>query len=227
MVSSKFLRLPTRGALGNGLRVVAGAVLATGGSLTVVTRNKRIQLQPEHDGTTTVVSVKPVKFPVGTRIEIIFGPALPFARTLRTGPRCADIFRYGKNYTGKTSPFWYDVPHFHELLSASDTLWCANCCRTRRLHWCQGWRNLPTLNLQRTLCKDVTRQQAAHLLEMARLHAKPVRPERLGAVGAERFSRLRLCRDTRHCRFGAVDELQAEIPFVVEAWAHQAPHAAI
>src|SRR5262249_12937873 len=31
--SSKLVRLPTRGALGNGLRVVAGAVLASGGSL--------------------------------------------------------------------------------------------------------------------------------------------------------------------------------------------------
>jgi hypothetical protein len=33
MVSTKLLRLPTRGALGNGLRVVTGAVLASGGSL--------------------------------------------------------------------------------------------------------------------------------------------------------------------------------------------------
>src|SRR5258706_499741 len=41
MVSSKQLRLPTRGALGNGLRVVAGAVLASDGSLTVTTRNRR------------------------------------------------------------------------------------------------------------------------------------------------------------------------------------------
>ncbi len=38
MVSTKLLRLPSRGALGNGLRVVAGAVLASNGSLTVVTR---------------------------------------------------------------------------------------------------------------------------------------------------------------------------------------------
>jgi hypothetical protein len=37
MVSTKLLRLPTRGALGNGLRVVAGAVLASQGSLTVIT----------------------------------------------------------------------------------------------------------------------------------------------------------------------------------------------
>jgi hypothetical protein len=77
MISTKLLRLPTRGALGNGLRVVAGAVLASGGSLTVTTRNRRIVLRPERDGTTTVVSAKPAKFPVGTRIEISFGPSLP------------------------------------------------------------------------------------------------------------------------------------------------------
>ena len=56
MISTKLLRRPTRGALGNGLRVVAGAVLASGGSLTVITHNRRIQLRPGHDGTTTVIS---------------------------------------------------------------------------------------------------------------------------------------------------------------------------
>ena len=40
MVSTKLLRLPTRGALGNGLRVVAGAVLASDGFLVVTTRNR-------------------------------------------------------------------------------------------------------------------------------------------------------------------------------------------
>jgi len=35
MVSTKLLRLPTRGAIGNGLRVVAGAVLASSGTLVV------------------------------------------------------------------------------------------------------------------------------------------------------------------------------------------------
>jgi hypothetical protein len=38
MISTKLLRLPTRGALGNGLRVVAGSVLASNGSLVVTTR---------------------------------------------------------------------------------------------------------------------------------------------------------------------------------------------
>jgi hypothetical protein len=49
MVSTKYIRRPTRGALGNGLRVVAGAVLASAGTLTVTTRGRRIQLRPSRD----------------------------------------------------------------------------------------------------------------------------------------------------------------------------------
>jgi signal transduction histidine kinase len=73
MVSSKLLRLPGRGALGNGLRVVAGAVIASQGSLVVETRNRRLELRPERDGTTTVLSTETVDHPVGTRIEIRLG----------------------------------------------------------------------------------------------------------------------------------------------------------
>jgi hypothetical protein len=61
LISTKLLRLPTRGALGNGLRVVAGSVLASGGSLVVSTRDRRIVLRPERDGSTTVVSAKAVR----------------------------------------------------------------------------------------------------------------------------------------------------------------------
>ena len=58
MRSSKLLRLPQRGALGNGLRVVAGAVLASEGSLAVITCNRRIVLRPQTDGSTAVVEVR-------------------------------------------------------------------------------------------------------------------------------------------------------------------------
>ena len=80
MMSSKYLRQPTRGAVGNGLRVVAGAVLASGGTLTVITRNRRLTLCPERGGSTTVVKVEKVKRPVGTRVEIGFGSDLPVRR---------------------------------------------------------------------------------------------------------------------------------------------------
>ena len=47
-VSSKIKRLPTRGMLGNGLRVVMGAVAALGGTISVTTRGCRYDLRYEH-----------------------------------------------------------------------------------------------------------------------------------------------------------------------------------
>ena len=76
MVSSKLWRLPTRGAMGNGLRVVAGAVTASDGRLEVWTRNRRLILTPQQDGGTAVQAFE-IDFPVGTRIEITFGSPLP------------------------------------------------------------------------------------------------------------------------------------------------------
>jgi hypothetical protein len=119
LVSTKLLRLPMRGALGNGLRVVAGAVLASDGSLAVITRDRRIELRPERDGTTTVVRTTKVKFPIGTRIEISFGPALPSDQGALSWARFACHLQQGTTYGGRSSPWWYDLSQFQELLSAS------------------------------------------------------------------------------------------------------------
>ena len=164
MVSSKLLRLPTRGALGNGLRVVAGAVLASEGRLIVTTRNRRIELRPEHDGTTTVVSVKPVKFPVGTRIEIVFGPALPCdENTLDWAETARQLARTAKTYTGKILAVLVRRPAFPRTafrqprhLPVRELI--------AELDGCTGGKAgeiVAAAGLQRTLCKDVTRQQAA------------------------------------------------------------------
>jgi hypothetical protein len=54
LASTKMLRRPMRGALGNGLRVATGAVLASGGKLTVITNGVKLELKPQRDGITTV-----------------------------------------------------------------------------------------------------------------------------------------------------------------------------
>ena len=77
LTSSKMLRLPTRGALGNGLRVAAGAVLASGGKLAVETRGARVTLKPRHQDGTTASTARAIKERAGTRIEISFGASLP------------------------------------------------------------------------------------------------------------------------------------------------------
>src|SRR5262249_54777550 len=102
LVSTKLLRLPTRGALGNGLRVVAGAVLASDGTLTVITCNRRVELQPKHDGTTKVIRATKVDFPIGTRIEIALGPALPDHQGEALNWARACRLAQGKTYAGKS-----------------------------------------------------------------------------------------------------------------------------
>jgi hypothetical protein len=215
MLSTKLWRLPTRGALGNGLRVVAGAVLASEGSLTVTTRNRRITLRPEHDGGTTVVKVEPTKFPHGTKVEITFGPALPRDDNALHWARIAQVFaRFGKSYGGKSSPWWFDEANFHELLSASGERPVRDLIA--HLDGCTGGkagRIVDEAGLSRVLCKDITRRQAKALLDEAQTNAKPVRPRRLGAVGPEVFP------EHAYACVRGVNIDEAEIPFVVEAWA--------
>jgi len=77
LTSSKMVRVPSRGALGNGLRVVAGAVLASGGSLFVETRGQRFDLTPRDDGSTDVEVTPAPGHATGTRISIRFGDTIP------------------------------------------------------------------------------------------------------------------------------------------------------
>ena len=227
MVSTKLLRLPTRGAVGNGLRVVAGAVLVSGGSLTVITCNRRIMLRPERDGSTTVVSANPTKRPIGTRIEIRFGKAIPCgASALQWAKWACLLANEGTKYAGKSSPHWYDPATFHELLEASGKRPVRDL--VAQLDGCTGARAgeiVAEARLSRALCHDITRPQAERLLAVACDNAKWVTPERLGAVGADAFSSagFAYARSTGAVRFGA-SEPQATIPFMVEAWALKTPH---
>lgn len=218
MVSTKLLRLPTRGALGNGLRVVAGAVLAGEGFLALVTRNRRIVLRPERDGTTTVVSAEPVDFPVGTRIEIGFGPAIPEDANALHWAAIAIMMARGQSYGGKSSPWWYDAPHFHELLSASGNVPVREL--VANLDGCTGGRAgeiVAEAGLSRMACSEVSREQANMLLKVARENARAVNSKRLGAVGADLFPDRAYGTSSGEVSFGI--EPRAAIPFVVEAWA--------
>ena len=58
MISTKLLRLPTRGALGNGFRVVAGAVWFPRARLSLSHGVSALGCSPQRDGTTKVVTIK-------------------------------------------------------------------------------------------------------------------------------------------------------------------------
>ena len=220
MRSSKLLRLPQRGALGNGLRVVAGAVLASEGSLVVTTRNRRIVLQPRADGHTAVVKVTTVEHR-GTRVEIGFGIALPRdADSMIWVQRAAAAAVAGKSYDGRSSPFWYDGAQFHELFLAFG----AQPVRSliAEMDGCTGGKAgeiIAAAGLGRMACNQINRDQAVRLLKAAREQARPVCPERLGGIGGDGFTDddLYYAVERGTAELGSVKP-PAEIPFVIEAW---------
>jgi hypothetical protein len=216
MLSTKLWRMPNkRGALGNGLRVVAGAVIASDGSLVVSTHDQRITLRPEWDGNTTVVKVEPVDFPRGTRVEISFGEKMPPDEdALEWAKQAVKLGSEGTFYGGKTSPYWYDVDHFHELLSACDASVREVVAELDGCTGAKAGEIVDAAGLSRVFCKEVTQAQAKKLLQTARLYAKPVTPQRLGAIGPDAFPTSEYARS-----FGELHDAEKQIPFVVEAWA--------
>jgi hypothetical protein len=221
MRSTKLLRRPQRGALGNGLRVVAGAVFASEGTLAVITRNKRIELRPMADGSTKVVSMKAADRAVGTRIEIGFGPTLPPDRDpfewVQMAVRIAAI---GEQYRGLSSAYWYDVAQFHELLLACGEQPVRSLIA--QLDGCSGGKAGEIVNdvgLERTACQNITRSQAEQLLKAARKRSRPVAVDRLGAIGRAAYPGTYYVIERGTAAIGTDPKLKAEIPFVVEVWA--------
>ena len=180
--SSKLLRRPTRGALGNGLRVVTGAVLASGGSLVVRTRGRALRLTPKDDGTTLAERVREFDGP-GTRIEVRLGTSLPVGeRTLFRARQAIALAGGETRYAGKTSPHWYDTDSFFELLRAAGARTVRDVVED--FDGCSGPKAKKiAAEFKMRLASSLSREEAERLLIVARQNAKTVKPERLGTVG--------------------------------------------
>jgi len=223
--STKLIRLPSRGALGNGMRVVAGAVLATDGKLIVSTRGTTLNLIPQHDGTT--ISEKLGDYPFkGTRIEVHLGKdAGPI--DLRWAFRARMFSSLGKNYKGKTSPWWYTSRDFHGLCLAAKEMTARDL--VIQFEGCSGKVGTIVDGFKGRRAADLTLQEARTLLERMRAESSPVNANRLGYVGdighlSSSFSNY--VKATGVFQLSS-DEEVAEIPFVVEAWSELSEEAAI
>ena len=218
--SSKLLRKPRRGALGNGLRVVAGAVLSTDGTLIVATGGRTLKLTPQSNGRTLAERIGPYEGP-GTRIEVRLGASLKVrGDALRWAEEAIALAVGESKYAGKTSPHWYNSDSFFELLLAA-----AN--RTVRdvmedFDGCTGKKaGEIAADFKGRLANTLTRAEAEALLIRARSLARIVKPERLGCIGSTAeglpASYAKLV-GTYKSKTG-IGKLQADIPFVVEAYA--------
>lgn len=213
LTSSKLLRLPTRGALGNGLRVVAGAVLATGGWLRVGTRGRWLTLQPQDDGTTKVVN-RETHIGSGTRVEIAFGPAL----RLTNATWMADMavaMRGESAYKGLSSAWWYDSDSFYELLQAAGEL--PLCDLLDYLREADGLDS--ETSMVSMPCRDMTREDADDLLGKLRAAKTAPAPTKLGVVGKDTFTHQGYKKvAVTFTRQPARGAHAAVIPAVIEAW---------
>ena len=224
LVTSKLIRLPTRGALGNGLRVVAGAVLATGGKMKLATRGSYYSLRFDDDGSTTATRTGDYKGK-GVRIDLWLGngpwPTGGFDEASLDWARRTVLFSAGakSTYKGRTSAFWYDSASFFELLQAAGEMTVREL--VNNFESCSGGKaGMVADGFLGRSCPDLSRSEADELLGRLREHSRAVKPSRLGLVGAAHHLPAAYASAAGTFKVeSSRGRFSAEIPFLVEVWA--------
>jgi hypothetical protein len=223
LTSTKILRLPARGALGNGLRVVVGAVLASGGSLEVTTRGQTYKLQPQDNGSTLVVGQEAAKESGTTTIVVTLGDSIPADSNDLLWGRQAKEFAFAATYKGRTSPWWYDSDSFHELMVAAGDRHVSDLVEMFD-GFGDGKGETPAVAVfgdaaTVAMCGWLDRAASEGLLGRMREKAKPIPPKKIGLAGKKFVnSAYRKVDGVLEVRPGR-GSVSAELPFVVEAWA--------
>ncbi len=214
--STKLYRMPSRGALGMGLKFVTGLVLAAEGTLKVMTRARSLQLFPQYETGKTHFKRLGNDYTAGTRIEI----SIP-------GYKTDNILEWSKKaiqlntrtvYKGKTSPHWYTFAAFYELIkSAPDDLTIVRFLES--FDGCTGnkkWqinREFPVRHV-----RQLTMNNALELLRKMQQLTKPVRPGRLGSVGGlSDFDGYYKIDGETHIKADKKN-ISTIIPYVAEIW---------
>lgn len=218
LTSSKIVRLPMRGALGNGLRVVMGAVYASHGEIVVETGGQdddpvRFELVPGDDGHTTIVSQTPSTWRKGTRISLKLGRVLSVHGDLMSLSKLSTIFGpLGKHYNGKTSPWWYDGESFFEMCRAA-----GDTSLSQIMFLFRDIKKEEAIAMGGgVLARSIGRDQAVQLLEGLREMSKEPSPAVLGKID-DSFSDYFYARSQGVVSAG--QNPSARLPFVVECFA--------
>lgn len=200
--SSKLKRLPLRGMLGNGLRVVMGAVAAFGGQISVTTRGHRLPLSVDTaTGMTRILADEEVPFQAGAIVEISLNLFDGFER--RAADLSLVVAQQGQQYSGPSHPAWYGVDDLSELFTrvTPDTVTVGALVRDVFLIDIDDRRR----------ARDLTAAEIASLYSDLRSAATDKLPS-IGYVG-----------NSANEHYGRVDGTAqiggAKIPYCVEAWA--------
>ncbi len=224
MVSTKYLRKPERGALGTGLRIAVGCVVAAGGTVEVITRGKRTVLRPRRVGPTEMVTVSSALDATGTTLIVNLGPAIPDDDDDLSLAKAAieiAICAAGTPYARQPSPHWLDSIAFFEVLMLiePDTVTVRQI--VEMFDGCSGARGgkLAAPFGKNRLARSMSEADAAALLLSMQTAAREVKHTALCPVGFAAFD----TGDYDYCRASSTfthgsHAPKAEIPFIVEAW---------
>ena len=120
--TTKATRVPTRGALGRGLRYLAGFTYNFNGRIHVKTRGRILELQPTDKGTKVKKVTKVRKQINGTEVQVFFPERTIYVREtdLEWGKLTIELAmaRESKASRKLSSPHWYDTPSFMILLNS-------------------------------------------------------------------------------------------------------------
>ena len=118
LLSSKLKRLPLRGMLGNGLRVVMGAVAATEGGVIVETRGHRLTLAIDTaTGKALLVADESIPQAPGLTVRLILGESNSGQPDAGPANQSISIAKCGRSYSGPSSPWWYGGRDLYRLFA--------------------------------------------------------------------------------------------------------------
>lgn len=200
--SSKHWRRGERGALGNGLRAVMGAVHVLGGSITVTSRGIANSLAIAKDGSTVVTAWQQVPAEPGTTITVV-APGIGAEATVERAALAITALA-GRVMDGRPPPSWFDADAIADLL-----------------------RSLPGVTLGDFVGQFATTYRPAGpgslassadpRALLAAMIAKSEREPKLHAIGADAFAG-HYAKHEDSFSLGA-----ATLPFIVEVWAEAEP----
>jgi hypothetical protein len=212
-LSSKRMRRIQRGILGNGCRVIGGAVAASGGSLMVNTRGHRLSLQMDTaKGKMDVVSDEPIPPEPGLTLYIALGPAIAVVDSDFDLAKATIQISYQATrlYSGPSSPWWHGPHNFYRLAqevkgNISFSQLCRKCGFVIAGIIQPSWRRP---------AKDFSFPEIKEALLSLRSRNRPVPVKKLGELGALLFAPNAYAKQEG---IALLDD--AELPYVLEAWA--------
>lgn len=219
MITSKLLRLPTKGALGNGLRVVVGTVVSSGGKLVIFTRGGKYEVIPQEDGTSVVTHLDNYS-KNGSRIEVYFGHNLPVRESDLVWGRLAKTFSSGNgnSYNTKTSPFWYNSESFYELANAYTGDIISLCMFFEGINKVKA-NEISALLTPSKKANELTFKETETLLGSIRSYSKEINYKKLGYCGDMYRAYGEYVRKNGTIKqYTVKGKFDAVIPYTVEGW---------